>query len=198
MTEFLLTFLLVFSVLQTAFCSDLDFSSLVCFANWFGHVPGPLSLILFDGCSTNRPVLSFQLSGQEGHLPDHVGLLVWAMNRCCSCSFCIQVVRSLRAPSTAPFPFSVVSLSSHGIHIAQLVTQSMRRQQKKHTPHTTHHHHHRHPLLLSRPSPLLPSPPLRTRRWFSLVLQEYLQLNSQQKWSHKSQQLYGWPMEDHW
>ena len=32
-------------------------------------------------------------------------------------------------------------------------------------------------------------------RWFFLVLQEYLQLNSQRRWSDKPQQLCGWPME---
>ena len=30
-------------------------------------------------------------------------------------------------------------------------------------------------------------------RWFFKVLQEYLQWNSQRRWSHKSQQLRGWP-----
>ena len=33
-------------------------------------------------------------------------------------------------------------------------------------------------------------------RWFSLVLQECWQLNNQQRWNHKSQQLCGWPKED--
>ena len=32
-------------------------------------------------------------------------------------------------------------------------------------------------------------------KWFSLVVQECWRLNSQQRWSHKSQQLCGWPME---
>ena len=91
--EFMLTFLLVFTVLQTAFYSDLDFSSLVCITNWFGRVPEPLHLIAIDGAPSIRPVLSFQLSGlgspgAKGHLPAHVGLLVWAIGRCCSCKFC--------------------------------------------------------------------------------------------------------------
>ena len=32
-------------------------------------------------------------------------------------------------------------------------------------------------------------------RWFSLVLRQHLRLNSQRRWTHKSQQLCGWPME---
>ena len=150
--ELLLTFLLVFSVLQTAFYSDLDFSSLVCFANWFGRVREPLLLIPIDGAPSIRPDLSFQLQHMWGFC---YGPLVVAA----AAAFVKKLFGASRAPFTAPFPFSVVSLSSHGIHIAQLVTQLMRRQQQQQQQQQQLNTHHTTPRHATPHTPPHPTPP---------------------------------------
>ena len=109
---------------QTAFYSDLDLSSLVCFANWFGRVREPLFLIPIDGAPSIRPDLSFQLQHMWGFCFGPLAVAAAA-------AFVKKLFGASRAPFTAPFPFSVVSLSSYGIHIAQLVTQLKRRQQQQ-------------------------------------------------------------------
>ena len=111
------------------------FSSLVCFANWFGHVPGPLSLILFDGCSIN-PTSSFVQLSFRGSLDarrssfstceasglDHRSLLQFHLFFA-SCS----ELEKRRPPR--PLLFCM--------QIAQLVRQLMHRQQKKPPPPAT-------------------------------------------------------------
>ena len=110
--EFMLTFLLVFSVLQTAVYSDFDFSSLVCFANLFGRVPGPLPLILIDGCSINPTRPFFQLScrgsldARRSSFSTCEASGFWTIGRCCSCSRLFascSVLEGLRPPR--PFRF---------------------------------------------------------------------------------------------
>ena len=106
--EFLLTFLLVFSVLQRLF------TQISIFRRWCASQIGlALSLIHsllipIDGASSIRPDLSFQLSGlgspgAKGHLRAHVGLLSWAFGRCCSCSFEGSVHRALSVFSCVPY-----------------------------------------------------------------------------------------------
>ena len=92
--EFMFTFLLVFTVLQMAVNSDFDFSSMASFAIGLAVFPAHSLFIPIDGAPSIRPDLTFQLSGlgspgAKGHLSAHVGLLVWALGRCCTCSFCI-------------------------------------------------------------------------------------------------------------
>ena len=93
--EFMLTFLLLFSVLHTAANPDFDFSSLACFA---------IGLAVFLCPSSSFRLLVLHLSDQflrsscravdlwtqEGHLSAHVRFMVWTIGRCS------QVVRSLR------------------------------------------------------------------------------------------------------
>jgi len=56
--EFMMTFLLVFTVLQTAVNSDFDYSSMACFAIGLAVFLGHSLLIPIDGCSIN-PTRSF-------------------------------------------------------------------------------------------------------------------------------------------
>ena len=74
---------------------------------------------------------------QEGHLSAHVRFLFEPIGRCCSCSCCFQVVPSLKGSVHAPFSFL------HGIRVAQLVTQLMRRQQQTTPTHTKTQQHAR-------------------------------------------------------
>ena len=92
--EFMFTFLHVFTAFQTAVNSDFDFASMASFAIGLAVFPGHSLLIPIDGAPSIRCGLTIQLSwlgssGAKGHLSAHVGLLVWAFGRCCSCCFCI-------------------------------------------------------------------------------------------------------------
>ena len=86
--------------------------------NWSGRVPSPLAphsrlmvlrqsdLILRSSC------LGEVRWTQEGHLPAHVGLLVWTISRCRSCSCCLYVVRCLKS-SLIRALFVSVAWNSH-------------------------------------------------------------------------------------
>ena len=56
--EFMMTFLLIFTVLQTAVNSDFDYSSMACFVIGLAVFLGHSLLIPIDGCSIN-PTRSF-------------------------------------------------------------------------------------------------------------------------------------------
>ena len=127
--EFMFTFLFIFTVFQTAVYSDC--SSMASFAIGLAVFPAHALLIPLKVLHQSHLISRSSCRGvvhrtQEGHLPAHVGLLVWTISRRRSCS--LIVVRSLKGSVPAPFSFLL-----HGIHIAQLVTQLMRHQEKNNT-----------------------------------------------------------------
>ena len=118
--------------------SQLVFSLLVSFSFWFDRVPGPLFLILFMGAPSIRPDLSSSCRVVDHWMQEVIFQLM--CGRCCSCSCCFQVVRSLKG-SVHRAPFHLC------MDIAQLVTQLMRRHKKhtrtqefQHTQHKTPQH----------------------------------------------------------
>ena len=72
--EFMFTFLLVFTVFQTAANSDFDYLSVASFVIGLAVFPAS-DLISRSSC---RGVVHWR---QEGHLPAHVGLRVWTICR---------------------------------------------------------------------------------------------------------------------
>ena len=123
--EFMLTSLLLFSVLLKAVNPDFDFSSLACFA---------LGLAVFLGHSSSFrllvPHLSDQFFRSSCRVPWISGRKKDTFQHMWGLWFGPQaVVYKLFGASGAPF--------LHGLHIAQLVTQLMRHQQQHTIPNPT-------------------------------------------------------------
>ena len=99
--EFMVTFLLVFTGLETAVNSVFDYLSMAYFAVGLNVL---LSYRCYANALLGEFMMTFSRSGcrnvdqwtQEGHLPGHVGLLGRTIGQHCSGSWWIHDVRSLK------------------------------------------------------------------------------------------------------